>query len=140
MPANTSGSALRGGCKGTGREMGKMQPRKGPIPGGPPDSECCGVLQVKLMPQSPGVVGCGGRRGRRQELLGTHISKYIQVKWLLANPLKKNPDWVMRGKAAPRSWRTVHRTGTGASGGLGGALIASPWRAREKRTFKTPQT
>ena len=98
------------------------------------------MLQVKLMPQSPGAVGCGGRSGRGQELPGTHISKHIQVKWLLAHPLKKDPDWVTRGKAAPRSWRTAHRTGTGASGGLGGALKASPWRAREKRIFKTPQS
>lgn len=61
--------------------------------------------------------GCGGGRDRGQELLGTHSSKYIQVKWLLANPLKKDPAWVMRDKAAPRSWRMVHRTGTGASRG-----------------------
>lgn len=51
----------------------------------------------------------------RQELLGTHGSKYIHVKWLQVNPLKKVTDWAVRSKAAPGSSRTVHRTGTGDS-------------------------
>ena len=60
-----------------------------------------------------------GGGGVRQELLGTHGSKYIQVKWLQVNPLKKVTDWAVGSKAAPRSSRMVHRTGTGDSGESG---------------------
>lgn len=60
------------------------------------------------------------------ELLSTHGSKYIQVKWLLINSLKKVADSIIGSEATHRSWSMVQRSDSWNLGDLEGALKALP--------------
>lgn len=72
------------------------------------------------------------------ELLSTHGSKYVQVKWLLVNPLKKVavPPLEAKQHTQAGGWYTDVVGGNlddWDGVGCGGGLIAPPQRTTEKR-------
>lgn len=140
MLVNTSGSALRGSCKGMGRENREDAAQRGDHPRRTPDSRCCGALHVKLMPQSPEVgVVVGGETGVKNSWAPTALSTsrwsgYWLILWRRTQP----GSWETKQHPEAGGWCT--ELVQGLLGDLRGALIASPWRAREERIFKKPQT
>ena len=130
----------RGSCKGMGRETREDGAQWGDRSRRTPDSGCCGVLQVKLMPQSPEVgVVVRGEGGDKNSWAPTSVStSRWSGYWLILWRRTQTGSWGAKQHPEAGGWCT--ELAQGLLGDLGGALIASPWRAREERIFKkTPK-